>query len=76
MPEYLTGQLALFTSYVHDKFYGQAERAISNGQLHALLHFHIRPIKLVVYQSPSYPLGIGRSYLEEGFALICIQRLS
>ena len=33
--------------------YGQAERAISNGQLNALLRLHIRPIKLVVYQCPS-----------------------
>src|SRR5579871_5829381 len=34
-------------------FYGQAERAISNGKLNALLRLHIRPIKLVVYQCPS-----------------------
>ena len=34
-------------------FYGQAERAISNGQLNVLLRLHIRPIKLVVYQCPS-----------------------
>ena len=27
-------------------------RAISTGQLHALLHFHLRPIKLVVYLCP------------------------
>lgn len=53
------------------KFYGQAERAISNGKLHTLLRFHIRPINVVVFHGPS-----GRSYLGEGFALICIQRLS
>jgi hypothetical protein len=35
------------------KFYGQAERAISNGQLHALLRFHIRPIDVVVFHGPS-----------------------
>ena len=35
------------------KFYGQAERAISNGQLHTLLRFHFRPIDLVVFQGPS-----------------------
>ena len=33
-------------------FYGQAERAISNGKLNALLRLHIRPIKLVVFQCP------------------------
>jgi len=38
---------------VRSKFYGQAERAISNGKLNALLRFHIRPIKLVVFQCPS-----------------------
>ena len=35
------------------KFYGQAERAISNGQLNALLRLHIRPIDVVVYHGPS-----------------------
>ena len=58
------------------KFYGQAERAISTGKLHALLHFHLQPINQVVYLGPSYPLRVGRSHLEECFPLICIQRLS
>ena len=57
------------------KFYGQAERAISNGQLNALLRLHIRPIDVVVFHGPS-KLSLGRSHLGEGFALICIQRLS
>jgi hypothetical protein len=35
------------------KFYGQAERAISNGQLNASLRLHIRPIDVVVYHGPS-----------------------
>ena len=35
------------------KFYGQAERAISTGQLHALLRFHLPPIKVVVFDCPS-----------------------
>jgi hypothetical protein len=39
--------------YVSGKFYGQAERAISNGQLNASLHFHIRPIDVIVYHGPS-----------------------
>jgi hypothetical protein len=34
-------------------FYGQAERAISNGKLNALLRLHIRPIKQVVFLRPS-----------------------
>ena len=34
-------------------FYGQAERAISNGKLNALLRLHIRPIKQVVFLCPS-----------------------
>src|SRR5437868_10000498 len=29
---------------IYNKFYGQAERAISNGKLNVLLRFHIRPI--------------------------------
>src|SRR5579872_1724653 len=61
---------------VPSKFYGQAERAISTGKLHALLHFHIQPIKHVVFVCPSSPLRVGRSHLEECFTLICIQRLS
>ena len=43
------GPYSLFTV----KFYGQAERAISNGQLHTLLCFHIRPIDVVVFHGPS-----------------------
>jgi hypothetical protein len=35
------------------KFYGQAERAISNGQLNVLLRLHIRPINVVVFHGPS-----------------------
>jgi hypothetical protein len=58
------------------KFYGQAERAISTGKLHALLRFHIQPIKHVVFVCPSFPFWVGRSHLEECFTLICIQRLS
>ena len=32
------------------KFYGQAKGLISTGQLSTLLHLHIQPINLVVYQ--------------------------
>ena len=41
-------------------FYGQAERAISNGKLNVLLRLHIRPINVVVFHGPSEgvcPLG-------------------
>ena len=41
------------TLYVYSKFYGQAERAISNGKLNVLLRFHIRPINVVVFHGPS-----------------------
>ena len=58
------------------KFYGQAERAISTGQLNILLCLHIRPINVVVFHGPSEGMNLGKSHLEEGFALICIQRLS
>ena len=58
------------------KFYGQAERAISTRKLHALPHFHIEPIKHVVFVCPSFPFWVGRSHLEACFPLICIQRLS
>ena len=42
---------------IHSKFYGQAERAISNGQLSPLLDLHIRPINVVVYDGPSEGLS-------------------
>ncbi len=38
----------------------QVDRAISTGQLHALLHFHIRPINVVVFH------GSDREYLFSG----------
>ena len=39
--------------YVQSRFYGQAERAISNGQLNVLLRLHTRPINVVVFHGPS-----------------------
>ena len=42
---------------IYSKFYGQAERAISNGQLNALLRLHIRPINVVVFHGPSKGLN-------------------
>ena len=73
--EYLTGLARSEYVCIHNKFYGQAERAISNGQLSMLPHLHIRPIKQVVFLCSCY-LSVGRSHLGEGFTLICIQRLS
>ena len=72
--EYLTGAVGKYRC-IYNKFYGQAERAISNGQLSMLPHLHIRPIKQVVFLCSCY-LSVGRSHLGEGFTLICIQRLS
>ena len=37
-------------------------RPISDGQLHALLHFHLRPIYLVLFKG-SYPFRVGRPIL-------------
>ena len=49
----------------------QAERAISTGKLNTLLRLHIRPINVVVFHGSS-----GRTRLEAGFPLRCLQRLS
>ena len=49
----------------------QACRAISTGQLNALLRLHLRPIDVVVYHGPQ-----GRPCFEGGFPLRCFQRLS
>ncbi len=49
----------------------QAKRAISTGQLHALLRFHTRPIDVVVFHGSS-----GRTRFEVGFELRCLQLLS
>ena len=48
---------------------------ISNSQLHALLHFHLCPIYLVVFKGV-YFLTNGISHLKGGFTLRCLQRLS
>ena len=49
----------------------QANRAISTGQLNALLHLHLRPIDVVVFHGPQ-----GIPGFEGGFTLRCLQRLS
>ena len=49
----------------------QADQAISTGKLHGSLRFHTRPINVVVYHGFQ-----GRTHLEVGFPLRCLQRLS
>jgi hypothetical protein len=49
----------------------QAYRAISTGQLNALLRLHLRPIDVMVYHGSQ-----GRPCFEGGFPLRCFQRLS
>ena len=49
----------------------QANRVISTGKLHALPHFHTRPINVVVFHDSQ-----GRTRFEVGFPLRCFQRLS
>ena len=49
----------------------QANRAISTGQLNALLRLHLRPIDVVVFHGSR-----GIPCFEGGFTLRCLQRLS
>ena len=49
----------------------QANRAISTGQLNALLRVHLRPIDVVVFHGSQ-----GIPCFEGGFTLRCLQRLS
>ena len=58
----------------HFSILWSSPRPISTSQLHALLHFHPKPINLVVFKG-SYSYD-GISYLEGGFTLRCLQRLS
>lgn len=49
----------------------QADRTISTGKLHTLLHFYTRPINVVVFHGSQ-----GNARFEVGFPLRCFQRLS
>ena len=60
------GQLGLSSSGSN-----QANRAISTGQLSALLRVHLRPIDVVVFHGSQ-----GIPCFEGGFTLRCLQRLS
>ena len=51
-------------------------RAISTGQLNALLRLHRPPIDVVVFHGPYSLEGDGEPHLEVGFPLRCFQRLS
>jgi hypothetical protein len=77
---FLRALLALQTKVTFNKttwvLYGQASRSISIGKLHALLHFHIQPINVVVFDKPLETLRSERSHLGAGFPLRCFQRLS
>ena len=69
-------RLCSLHSFNNQKYRGQAARPISTGQLNALPRLHLRPINLVIFQGPSGGLLPGRSHLQAGFALRCLQRLS
>ena len=81
--KYEASDLCLATSASHSFWSGscdpmdtenesnQANRTISTGKLHALLHFHIRPINVVVFHGSQ-----GNARFEVGFPLRCFQRLS
>ena len=56
-------------------FRRSSPRAISTGQLHTLLHFHLRPINQIVFLGP-YSIKDERSHLRGSFTLRCFQRLS
>ena len=62
-------------SYSLKPAFRSSPRLISTGQLHTLLHFHLRPINDIVYVVP-YSMKDERSHLRESFTLRCFQRLS
>ena len=57
------------------RFFWISLRPISDSQLHALPHFHLCPIYLIVSKG-SYVITHGISHLKGGFTLRCLQRLS
>ena len=64
-------QVATFQS----NFTRSSPRSISIGQLNTLPCLHLQPINLVIFKG-SYFIKNGKSYLEGGFTLRCLQRLS
>ena len=63
--------VGLFSEWTEINESNQANRAISTGKLHALPHFHTRPINVVVFHGSQ-----GKTGFEVGFPLRCFQRLS
>src|SRR6266852_873950 len=74
--EYVDSRVQPSEVIEHECKRGQAARPISTARLNALRRLHLRPINLVIFQGPSEGLRPGRSHLEAGFALRCLQRLS
>ena len=56
--------LAIYSSFCFAKMLRSSPRAISTGQLHTLLHFHLRPINLVVFQDPYQLNAVGNLILK------------
>ena len=73
VPSKLHANLKLRFFFLPGKFWS-SPRSISTLKLNALLHLHLEPINQVVFLG-SYPCG-GKSYLEVGFVLRCLQHLS
>ena len=62
-------------SWLRQLLYWSSPRSISIGQLNTLPCLHLQPINLVICKG-SYFIKNGKSYLEGGFTLRCLQRLS
>ena len=74
-PNKVTSGMLCKRLHVFSNHSRSSPRLISTGQLHTLLHFHLRPIYVIVYDVP-YSMKDERSYLRESFTLRCFQRLS
>ncbi len=59
-----------------ENLFRSSPRPISTGQLNTLLHLHLRPINLIIFQGSYFSYEKGKSHLGVGFALRCFQRLS
>ena len=57
------------TQWTRSIFVGTSPRPISIGQLHALLHFHIRPINPVVFRGPYQINSVGTLILRRASRL-------
>ena len=66
---------AVFLSESIRSAFWSSPRPISDSQLHMLPCFHLCPIYLVVFKGSYFPKE-GKSHLEGGFTLRCLQRLS